>query len=157
MRPEDWPDVCRILQAGIDDGDATFETAAPDWPEWDASHLRELRLVVVGAEDLATGWTAATAVSERCAYDGVVEVSVYVDPEHRGSGAGTRLLEAFLIESDAAGLWTVQAGVFPENEASIALHRKCGFRVVGVRERLGKQGDRWRDVVLLERRSPHIR
>ncbi|MFV2179282.1 GNAT family N-acetyltransferase [Actinomadura sp. LOL_016] len=145
--------VLAIYQAGIDEGDATFETAAPGWREFDAAKLAEHRLVAVDG-GAALGWAAVSAVSGRCVYAGVVEHSLYVDPDARGRGVGFALLRALLASTDAAGVWTVQAGIFPENAASLALHRKAGFRTVGVRERIGRHQGRWRDVVLLERRGP---
>ena len=145
--------VLRIYQAGIDGGDATFETAVPTWSEFDAARLAEHRFVAV--EDGAVlGWIVASPTSSRCVYAGVVEVSVYVDPAAQGRGVGRRLLEHFIASTEAAGVWTLQAGVFPENVASLRLHAAVGFREVGVHERLGRAVDgRWRDVVLLERRS----
>ncbi len=147
--------VLAIYQAGIDTGDATFETAAPTWPQFDASRLPDHRLVALdGARVL--GWAAVSAVSDRCAYAGVVENSVYVHPAARGRGVGLALLRALLASTDAAGIWTVQCGIFPENTASLALHERAGFRIIGTRERIGRHHGRWRDVVLLEHRSPAI-
>lgn len=155
MRPDDWPAVRAIYQAGIATGDATFETAAPGWDAWDAGHLAGHRLVAtLGGR--VVGWAALSPVSERCAYAGVAEASVYVATAAGGQGVGRALLERLVGGAEAAGIWTVQAGIFPENTASLALHRRCGFRTVGVRERLGKLDGRWRDVVLLERRSPLV-
>jgi L-amino acid N-acyltransferase YncA len=147
----DWPRVRAIYEDGIRSGDATFETEAPSWEEWDAAHT-ELRLVAE-LDGEAVGWAALSAVSKRCVYQGVAEVSVYVADAARGAGVGRALLEALVARSEDAGIWTLQAGVFPENEASLRLHRACGFRDVGVRERLGEIGGVWRDVLLLERRS----
>ncbi|MER7755475.1 N-acetyltransferase family protein [Kitasatospora sp. NPDC097643] len=155
MLPEHADQVLAIYQAGIDGGDATFETTAPTWEAFDASRLAEHRLVALDG-DRVLGWAAVVPVSDRCAYAGVVEHSVYVHPDARCRGVGLALLEALLASTDAAGIWTVQSGVFPENTASLALHVKAGFRVVGTRERLGKHGGRWRDVVLIERRSPAV-
>jgi L-amino acid N-acyltransferase YncA len=155
MRPGDWPAVRAIYEAGIDTGDATFETAAPDWPAWDAAHLAEHRLVA-RVDGRVVGWTALAPVSDRCCYAGVAEDSVYVAPEAQGRGVGRALLEAVVASAERGGIWTVQTGIFPENRASVRLHQACGFRVVGVRERLGRLGGRWRDVLLLERRSPAI-
>jgi phosphinothricin acetyltransferase len=146
--------VLAIYQAGIDEGDATFETRAPDWAAFIASRLPDHRYVAMDDDGRVIGWVAASAVSERCVYAGVVEHSVYVDPAARGRGVGSALLAALVASTEAAGLWTIQSGIFPENAASIALHARAGFRVVGTRERLGQQHGRWRDVVLLERRSP---
>ena len=151
-----WPDVARIYAAGIASGDATFETEVPDWATWDARHLADHRFVSVDAAGAVTGWVAAVAVSDRCVYAGVVEHSVYVDPAHQGQGVGRLLLEALVASTEAAGIWTIQTGIFPENVASLAVHARVGFRVVGTRERLGQLGGRWRDVVLLERRSPLV-
>jgi L-amino acid N-acyltransferase YncA len=158
MRPDHWPDVARIYAAGIAGGDATFETAVPDWGAWDAGHLTEHRWVAVDPGGGAvTGWVALVPVSERCVYAGVVEHSVYVDPVWQGRGIGRHLLETLIGSTEAAGIWTIQSGIFPENEASIAVHQRVGFRVVGTRERLGRGASgSWRDVVLLERRSPLI-
>lgn len=145
--------VLKIYQHGIDGGDATFETAAPAWPEFDAAKLSAHRHVAVTSEGKVLGWVAASAVSSRCVYAGVVEHSVYVHPEARGRGVGGALLRALITSTEAAGIWTIESGIFPENTASLALHRRAGFRIVGTRERLGRHHGRWRDVVLLERRS----
>ena len=155
MRPEDWEEVRRIYLEGIASGNATFETQAPSWDKWDAAHRRDGRLVARAGERVL-GWASLSPVSDRCAYGGVAEVSIYVAGDARGRGVGRALLEALVRESEAAGVWTLQAGIFPENEASIALHEKCDFRVVGKRERLGKLAGRWRDVMLLERRSSRV-
>jgi L-amino acid N-acyltransferase YncA len=155
MRPEDWPAVRAIYQAGIATGDATFETAAPEWAAWDAAHLVDHRLVA-RLDGRVVGWVALAPVTERCAYAGVAEDSIYVAPEVQGRGVGRTLLTAALASTEQGGIWTVQTGIFPENEPSVRLHQNCGFRVVGVRERLGKLHGRWRDVLLLERRSPAI-
>jgi L-amino acid N-acyltransferase YncA len=145
--------VLAIYQAGIDEGNATFETTAPSWQEFSASRLPQHRFV--GLDDFGTvlGWVAAVAVSDRCVYAGVVEHSVYVDAAARGQGVGRALLDAFIGSTEAAGIWTIQSGVFPENAASLRLHHAAGFRTVGTRERLGQHHGRWRDVILLERRS----
>jgi L-amino acid N-acyltransferase YncA len=155
LRPEDWPAVRAIYQAGIDGGDATFETTAPDWATWDAAHLPGHRLVA-RHDGRVLGWTALAPVSDRCAYAGVAEDSVYVAPDAQGRGVGRALLAAVVASAERDGIWTVQTGIFPENQASVRLHRACGFRVVGVRERLGRLRGRWRDVLLLERRSPIV-
>jgi L-amino acid N-acyltransferase YncA len=151
----DWPAVRAIYQAGIATGNATFETAAPDWPAFDAAHLADHRLVARD-DGQVQGWAALAPVSDRCAYQGVAEASVYVDPGAQGRGIGRALLAAVVASAERGGIWTVQAGIFPENQASVRLHQACGFRVVGVRERLGQLHGRWRDVLLLERRSPAI-
>jgi L-amino acid N-acyltransferase YncA len=155
MTAEDWPAVAEIYEQGIEDGDATFETAVPSWDEWDTSHLPEQRIVARSGSDVA-GWAALAPVSDRCAYRGVAWDSVYVRRAARGRGIGRLLLGRLVAEADAAGIWTLQAGIFPENAASIRLHQRCAFRIVGVRERLGRQDGTWRDVVLLERRSPVV-
>jgi L-amino acid N-acyltransferase YncA len=155
LRPDHWPAVRAIYQAGIDTGDATFETATPDWPAWDAGHLAGHRLVA-RLDGQVVGWTALAPVSDRCAYAGVAEDSIYIAPGARGRGVGRALLAAVVASAERGGIWTVQTGIFPENQASVRLHAACGFRVVGVRERLGRLHGRWRDVLLLERRSPAI-
>lgn len=152
LRPEHWGAVRSIYSEGIATGEATFETEVPGWEEWDAKHLSFGRLVAYHDGEVV-GWAALAAVSERCVYEGVAEVSIYVRGDRRGKGVGTRLLERLVDESEAYGIWTLQAGVFPENVASVRMHEKCGFRQVGRRERLGKLAGRWRDVLLLERRS----
>lgn len=155
MQESDWPVVARVYRQGIESGHATFETDVPSWEAWDAAHLGAGRLVARDG-DRVLGWAAMSPVSERCVYGGVAEVSVYVDAAARGRGIGRRLLEALALASEEAGLWTLQAGIFPENEASLAIHRSCGFRVVGRRERLGRLAGEWRDVILLERRSGSV-
>jgi phosphinothricin acetyltransferase len=155
MRAEHWESVRSIYLEGIESGHATFETEAPDWPRWDAAHLQFARLVALAGEQIA-GWAALSSVSNRKVYAGVAEVSVYVGREFRGEGVGRALLEALIRKSEVNGVWTLQAGIFPENVASVALHRGCGFREVGRRERVGKLGGRWRDTVLLERRSESV-
>ena len=147
--------VLAIYQAGIEEGHATFETRAPDWAAFTAARLPGHRFVAAAAGQVA-GWVAASAVSGRCVYAGVVEHSVYVHPGARGQGTGRRLLDALIASTEAAGIWTIQSGIFPENAASLALHRAAGFRVVGTRERIGQHHGRWRDVVLIERRSPVV-
>jgi L-amino acid N-acyltransferase YncA len=155
MRPAHWPRVRAIHREGIEGGDATFETEPPDWEAFDRSHLRRCRFVArAGGEIL--GWAALSPVSSRCVYAGVAEVSVYVAAAARGRGVGRRLLRRLIRASEAAGIWTLQAGIFPENGPSLALHRAFAFREVGVRERIGRRDGRWRDVVLLERRSPTV-
>ena len=155
MRADDWPAVARIYAEGIEDGDATFEEAVPEWSAWDDAHLAAPRLVA-RRDGIVVGWAALTPVSGRAVYSGVSEVSVYVARGARGSGVGRALLRELVARAEDAGLWTLQAGVFPENEASVALHRSCGFRVVGRRERIGRHRGRWRDVLLLERRSTSV-
>jgi phosphinothricin acetyltransferase len=155
LRPEHWPEVASIFQTGIDTGHATFETAPPSWEQWDRAHLPGLRLVATD-DGRVLGWAALSRVSTRPCYAGVAEVSVYVAPESSRHGVGRALLEALIARSEDAGIWTVQAGIFPENTASLALHEKCGFRVVGTRERIGELHGVWRDVVLMEWRSRRV-
>jgi L-amino acid N-acyltransferase YncA len=152
MRGGDWFDVRRIYEEGIATRNATFEISAPSWESWDAGHLAEPRLVARLNQGVV-GWTALVPVSPRPVYRGVAEVSTYVSPEARGRGVGLALLSSMIERSEQAGIWTLQAGVFPENHASLALHLRCGFRTIGIRERIGRMDDGWRDVVLLERRS----
>lgn len=169
MAQDLWPAVREIYREGIATGNATFETDIPDWEKWDGSHLKSCRLVALdqSPEDMGEalfqlaalnvlGWAALSPVSMRRVYRGVVEVSVYVAAAVRGRGVGKALLEALVLESEVNGLWTLQSSIFPENTASIRLHKSCGFRQVGIRRKIGKLGDTWRDTVLLERRSARI-
>ncbi|MCF6524791.1 N-acetyltransferase [Streptomyces sp. JJ36] len=148
--------VLAIYQAGIDEGHATFETAAPSWEVFDSARLPAHRFAALDADGTVLGWIAASRVSDRCAYAGVVEHSVYVHPHARGRGVAAALLKALIDSTEEAGVWTVQSGIFPENTASLALHERAGFRVIGTRERIGRHHGRWRDVVLVERRSPAV-
>jgi len=152
MEAQDWEAVRAIYQEGIATGNATFETNIPNWKEWDKNHLAACRLVARKEKEVI-GWAAASPVSGRCIYSGVAQVSVYVTAAAQGQGAGKALLQSLIKESQNAGIWTLQAGIFPENVASIALHQTCGFRQVGRREGLGQMAGVWRDVILLERRS----
>ncbi|MFI5828410.1 GNAT family N-acetyltransferase [Streptomyces sp. NPDC051578] len=156
MRTEHAEQVLAIYQLGIEEGNATFETTAPTWQAFDAAKLSAHRLVALDGGDQVLGWAAVVPVSDRCAYAGVVEHSVYVHPDARGRGVGLNLLTALLDSTDSAGIWTVQSGIFPENTASLALHQRAGFRVIGTRERIGRHHSTWRDVILVERRSPTI-
>ncbi|WP_030191365.1 GNAT family N-acetyltransferase [Streptomyces violaceorubidus] len=156
MAAEHAGQVLAIYQHGIDEGNATFETTAPGWEEFDATKLPEHRYVALDAPGRVLGWVAAVPVSDRCAYAGVVEHSVYVHPDARGHGIGTALVHKLIRSTEAAGIWTIQSGIFPENTASLVLHQKAGFRTVGTRERIGQHHGRWRDVVLIERRSPTV-
>jgi L-amino acid N-acyltransferase YncA len=164
-----WPAVREIYREGIATGDATFEVELPDWEKWDSNHRKTCRLVALepfpddGVDRLiplgnsrVLGWAALSPVSARRVYAGVAEVSIYVAAAAWGKGVGKSLMNALIEESETNGIWTLQAGIFPENSASIALHKSCGFRKVGVRRRIGKLGDTWRDVLLLERRSTII-
>jgi L-amino acid N-acyltransferase YncA len=152
MTDRDADAVLRIYQAGLDEGRASFETTAPTWEQFDRGKLSAHRFVAE-IDGEVVGWVAASATSARAAYAGVVEHSVYVAAHARGRGVGLALLRALLASTDAAGIWTVQSAIFPDNEASLALHRAAGFRVIGVRERIGRRRDRWCDTVLIERRS----
>jgi L-amino acid N-acyltransferase YncA len=152
MRGDDWPAVRSIYSEGIATGNATFETETPEWTKWDQGHLQDCRLVARNTVQVL-GWAALSAVSGRRVYSGVAEVSVYVAAEARGRGVGKALLQSLIEQSELSGIWTLQASIFPENVPSIALHKSCGFREVGVRQKLGQRGGIWRDVVLLERRS----
>lgn len=155
MLPEHWESVRAILQEGIDAGAATFETAVPEWSTWDAAHRPDCRFVAFEGGRVV-GWGALSPVSARAAYAGVAEVSVYVAAAARGRGIGRILLRALVVASEAAGVWTLQAVVFPQNAASLKLHRTAGFRVVGRRERIGRLRGVWQDTILLERRSAVI-
>ena len=155
LRPGDWEEVKAIYLEGIATGNATFETAAPSWEQWDAGHLRFARLVA-RLESKLIAWAALSPVSQRCVYSGVAEVSVYVSAASRRSGIGRKLLQSLIDESEQNGIWTLQAGMFPENTGSLALHQSCGFREVGRRRRIGKMNGIWRDTILLERRSPIV-
>jgi L-amino acid N-acyltransferase YncA len=152
LRPGDWPEVTVIYAAGVATRNATFETDVPPWEEWDARHLARPRLAAVET-GAVVGWAALSPVSARACYAGVAEDSVYVAPGRQGRGVGRALLEELVARSEAEGLWTLQTSIFPENRASLALHLRCGFRVVGVRERIGRLDGVWRDTVLLERRT----
>jgi phosphinothricin acetyltransferase len=152
LQPSDWEEVRAIYLEGIATRNATFETGAPSWPRWHSSHVSFGRLVA-REDGVILGWSALSPVSDRCCYSGVAEVSVYVGARHLGHGIGTALLRATIEASEKNGIWTVQAGIFPENLASLALVKKCGFREVGRRKRLGQLDGAWRDVLLLERRS----
>lgn len=153
MTTADWPTVEAIYADGIATGNATFETATPTWDRFDAAKLLEHRFVAIDqADDSVRGWVAVSPVSDRAAYAGVVEHSVYVDPTAAGRGIGTALLVALIRSTEAAGIWTIQSALFPENTASVALHRRAGFRTIGRRERIAQLHGHWRDTILVERR-----
>ncbi|HKO99702.1 MAG TPA: GNAT family N-acetyltransferase [Pyrinomonadaceae bacterium] len=151
----DWERVRDIYIQGLATGLATFETTAPSWEQWDAGHLKSCRLAAA-SEQFVAGWCALSPISKRQAYSGVAEVSVYVAEEYRGLGLGRALLDALVAESESNGIWTLQASIFPENAASIAIHQRCGFRKIGLRERVAELNGIWRDTVLLERRSQKV-
>jgi len=152
LRPEHWPEVAGIYAEGIATGDATFETSVPSWDDWDSAHLEAHRVVALDGGRVV-GWAAVSAVSDRCVYGGVVENSVYVAEDARGQGVGRVLLDALIVSTEEAGVWTIQTGIFPENVVSVRLHEQVGFEIVGRRKKLGKLRGVWRDVLLLERRS----
>ena len=148
-------DVARIYRSGIETKNATFETQVPDWNTWDNAHRKDCRLIAK-IDSKIVGWAALSDVSDRCVYSGVAEVSIYIDTEYWGKGIGDKLLKSLIRESETIEIWTLQAGIFPENENSIKLHQENGFRIIGTREKIGKMDNNWRDVVLLERRSKII-
>ena len=155
LTKEAWNEVVRIYLAGIATKNATFETEAPSWETWDAAHRKDCRLVAMIDQHIV-GWAALSPISRRRVYSGVAEISIYVDAEYRKQGIGSELMQAIIQESEAAGIWTLQAGVFPENTASIELHKRHGFRILGIRERIGMMDGRWRDIAFLERRSKEV-
>ena len=155
MLPDHWPQVKAIYQEGINTGNATFETTAPEWELWDKGHLQHCRIVAID-NNKVLGWAALSPVSNRSVYAGVAEVSLYIAAEARGKGLGKQLLQKLIEESEVNNLWTLQAGIFPENEVSVRIHEACGFRIVGRRERVGKRDGIWRDTLFLERRSKKV-
>ena len=155
MKFSDWQAVSKIYEEGIATGFATFETSVPNYELWDAAHMASCRLIAT-ANGKVLGWAALSPVSSRCVYGGVAEVSVYIAKDSRGKGVGQLLMKALIKESEAEGLWTIQSGIFPENEGSIELHKKTGFRYIGKRERVGKLNGEWKDNLLFERRSKTV-
>lgn len=152
MQDADWQAVSEIYIEGIQTGFATFETDVPSWDQWNAAHISLCRLVATSSKKVV-GWAALSAVSSRCVYGGVGEVSVYVAKNERGAGVGKALLRRLILESEKEGYWTLQSGIFPENKASIKLHENAGFRTIGIRKRIGQLDGVWKDNVLMERRS----
>jgi phosphinothricin acetyltransferase len=152
MSEADWKSVAEIYKQGIETGNATFQNEIPSWETWDNGHLKCCRIIATKNNEIA-GWTALSSVSSRYVYRGVAEVSVYIRNNFRGQKVGTKLLERLIIESERQNFWTLQAGIFPENIASLKIHENLGFRVVGYREKIGMMNDTWRDTILLERRS----
>ena len=155
MTVEQWPQVKAIYENGIATGQATFQTSAPEWEEWDKAHVETCRLVAID-DDRVIGWAALTPVSGRCVYAGVGEVSVYIDECARGKGVGKELLKELIHVSELHNFWTLQAGIFPENIASIKIHQSNGFSIIGKREKIGQMNGVWRDTVLLEKRSTNV-
>ena len=155
MLPEHWEAIKKIYEEGIATGNATFQTTAPSWEEWDKAHVRTCRLIAL-ENNMVLGWAALSPVSSRCVYAGVAEVSVYVATNARGKKIGEQLLKELITQSEQNGFWTLQSGIFPENKQSISIHEKNGFRIIGYRERIGKMGDVWRDNVFLEKRSTKV-
>lgn len=153
LTSEDYLMISKIYELGIQSGNATFETKAPAWAEWDQSHLATCRFIAIDEMGNGLGWAALTPVSGRCVYSGVAEVSVYVHPDSQGRGIGKMLLNELIEASEKQNIWTLQAGIFPENTASLKIHEQCGFRQIGYHEKIGKMKNVWRDTVLLERRS----
>lgn len=156
LSAEHWPAVKAIYEEGIATGHATFQKEAPEWSDWDRGHLAHSRLVILTDAGVVAGWAALSPVSSRAVYAGVAEVSIYVRASERGRKAGLLLLRALVEESERHGVWTLQAGIFPENIPSLRIHAHCGFRQVGFRERIGAMEGVWRDTVLLERRSAKV-
>jgi phosphinothricin acetyltransferase len=155
MLPQHWEAVKTIYEQGIATGNATFQTAAPSYQSWDEAHIKTCRLVATLNNEIV-GWAALSAVSSRCVYEGVAEVSVYIATNARGKNIGSMLLQELITQSEQNNFWTLQSGIFPENKASIALHEKHGFRILGYREKIGKMGNLWRDTVIMERRSKTV-
>jgi L-amino acid N-acyltransferase YncA len=155
LEPLHWKEVRRIYEEGLKTGNATFQTSAPEWDEWNKAHIQTSRIIAIENENII-GWAALTPVSSRCVYGGVAEISVYVSESARGKGIGKELLKSLIEDSEANGFWTLQAGIFPDNIASIKIHEATGFRVIGKREKIGQMNGHWRDTILLERRSQTI-
>jgi len=156
LKPSHYTAVKEIYEQGIATGNATFQTEAPSWEDWDKSHLSSCRLVALNEDESVAGWAALTPVSGRCVYAGVAEVSVYIHSHYQGKGVGKKLMEELIRQSEENNLWTLQAGIFPENAASLRLHEKLGFRKIGYREKIGMMKKVWRDTIQLERRSKKV-
>ncbi len=152
LKETDWEQVSQIYQEGLDTGNATFESNLPSWNEWNNGHLKKCR-IIAEIKNKIVGWSALSPVSSRCVYGGVAEVSVYVSTKFSGKKIGTKLLERLITESENNEIWTLQAGIFPENKGSLTIHERLGFRKVGYREKIGKMNGVWRNTILLERRS----
>ena len=155
MESVHWNEVRRIYEEGLDTGNASFQTSAPEWEEWDKTHIQKCRLIALD-NDRVVGWAALSSVSDRCVYGGVAEVSVYISNDARGKGVGKELLRNLIESSELNRFWTLQAGIFPENKASIKIHEENGFRIIGTREKIGQMKGIWRDTLILERRSTKV-
>lgn len=147
-----FPDIAEIYRQGLETGNATFETNVPTWEDWDKGKLKHSRLVAI-IDNTVVGWAALSAVSDRCVYGGVAELSIYISNNHKGKGIGKTLMQKLIEESERNGIWTLQSRMFPENKATVALHQSSGFRMIGYREKIGKLRDTWRDTMMMERRS----
>jgi L-amino acid N-acyltransferase YncA len=155
IHKDHFPEIAEIYRQGLETGNATFETTLPTWEDWDKAKLKHSRLAAV-INDTVVGWAALSSVSDRCVYGGVAEVSIYISNDHQGKGIGKALMLKLIEDSERNGIWTLQSGMFPENEATVALHKSAGFRIIGQREKIGKLGNIWRDTILMERRSKTI-
>ena len=155
IHKDHFPEIAEIYRQGLETGNATFETNVPSWEDWDKGKLKHSRLVAT-LDNTVVGWAALSAVSDRCVYGGVAEVSIYISNDHQGKGIGKALILKLIEESESNGIWTLQSGMFPENEATVALHKSAGFRMIGHREKVGKLGNTWRDTIMMERRSKTI-
>ncbi|MBT2620348.1 GNAT family N-acetyltransferase [Chryseobacterium sp. ISL-6] len=155
IKKDHFPEIAEIYRQGLETGHATFETSVPVWEDWDKSKLKHSRFAAI-INNTVVGWAALSAVSDRCVYGGVAELSIYVSNAHKGKGVGKSLMLKLIDESESNGIWTLQSGMFPENEATVALHKRSGFRLIGHREKIGKLGNIWRDTIIMERRSKTI-
>lgn len=155
FKKKDWKPVSIIYQEGLNTGNATFETNVPSWDDWNSGHIKECRIIAENKNEIV-GWAALSPVSSRCVYGGVAEVSVYISSKFSGQGIGTQLLNKLISESEKNGIWTLQAGIFPENKRSVVIHERLGFRKVGFRKRIGQMNGVWRDTILLEKRSEFV-
>ncbi len=152
IHKDHFPEIAEIYRQGLETGNATFETTVPTWEDWDKAKLKHSRLVAI-LDNTVVGWAALSAVSDRCVYGGVAEVSIYISNDHQGKGIGKALMLKLIEDSERNGIWTLQSGMFPENEATVSLHKSAGFRIIGYREKIGKLGSKWRDTIMMERRS----
>jgi L-amino acid N-acyltransferase YncA len=155
IHKDHFPEIAEIYRQGLETGNATFETTLPTWEEWDKAKLKHSRLVAI-IDNTVVGWAALSAVSDRCVYGGVAEVSIYISNDYQGKGIGKALMQKLIEESESNRIWTLQSGMFPENETTVALHKSAGFRMIGHREKVGKLGNTWRNTIMMERRSKTI-